>query len=161
MKHLRIYEEFENDSPELINTIREYLLNEYPGSWWDEEFSNRVSDYVDEDEYVGDGDPDDDSTWEYSGAEEAYQNLCNGGAIEYDLIEEIREDICKKFHLTDEEYFKKGIDNIVEDHMCNMIEWYDSMIFGKDKGSIADKFFGKKLDTSAWDITDDGNGIKL
>jgi hypothetical protein len=147
MKHLRIFEEFENENLDLQTSVREHLINEYPGDWWNNEFSNRVYDYVDEDEYVGDGDPDDESTWEYSGPEEAYQNLCNGGAVEYDLIEDIRKDICEKFHLTNDEYFKKGIDDIVVDHMCNVCDWWDHMIFGisKDKGRNP---FDNQLDTS-------------
>jgi len=158
MKHLKLFEEFETDSPELINSIKEYLLNEYPSSWWENEFSNRVNDYVDEDDYVGDGDIDDPDSWEYEGPEEAYQNLCSGGAIEYDIIEEIREDIIKNFHITNEEYFEKGIDDIVEEHMCNMIDWYDHGIFGESKG----KGFFNHLDTSHWDnLPTEINGIKL
>lgn len=151
-----------NDSPELINTIREYLLNEYPSDWWDSEFQNRVYDYCSEDEWVGDGDPDDDSTWEYSGPEEAYQNFCNGGAIEYDLIEEIAKDIKEKFHLDDKEFDKNSIYDLIEEHMCNMIDWYDSLIFGKKS---ADSFGINKgvndLMKNLDDLTDDGNGIKL
>lgn len=140
MKHLKLYEEFEN-RPELIESIREYLLNEYPSDWCDSEFSNRVYDYCSEDEWIGeDGDPDDESTWEYSGPEEAYQNYCNGGAIEYDLIEEIAKDIKKKFNLDDKEFEKNNIYDLIEEHMCNMIDWYDTMIFGKDKKNATDPF---------------------
>ena len=167
MKHLKIYEEFENEN-ELNNSIKEYLLNEYPSDWWENEFQNRVYDYCSEEEWVGeDGDPDDESTWDYSGPEEAYQNFCNGGAIEYDLMEEIREDILNKFHMTDEEYFTKGTNKIVEDHMCNMIDWYDHGLFGPSK---VDNFGFKQSTydnlTKGWDVDtknlpSEYNGIKL
>ena len=124
---------------DLLTEIKEFLLTEYPSSWWAEELSNRVSDYISEDEYVGDGDIDDEDTWEYDGPEDAYQNLCSGGAIEYDLLTEIREDIRNKFHITDEEYDRMGIDKIAESHMCKMCSWYDHMIFGdntKDPNDI-------------------------
>jgi len=162
MKHLRIYEEFENDSPELINTIKEYLLSEYPSDWWDSEFQNRVYDYCSEDEWVGDGDPDDDSTWEYSGPEEAYTQFCNGGAIEYDLIEEIAKDIKEKFHLEDKEFDKNNIYDLIEDHMCNMIDWYDSLIFGK-KRYAKNPFDILKTDhlLKNKDLPTEYNGIKL
>lgn len=161
MKYLKIYEDFENDN-ELINSIKEYLLNEFPSDWWNEEFSNRVYDYCDEEEWVGeDGDPDDDSTWEYSGPEEAYQNLCNGGAIEYDLLEEIAKDIKDKFHLNNEEFDKNKIYKIIEDHMCNMIDWYDSLIFGKSETNV-NPFFGKIINTSHWDdLPNKHQGINL
>jgi len=138
MKHLRIYEEFENEN-ELNNSIREYLIAEFPSDWWNEEFSNRVYDYVDEDEWIGEnGDPDDELTWEYSGPEEAYQNFCNGGAIEYDLIEEIAKEIKQEFHLNDDDFDKNKIYTIIEDHMCNMIDWYDNLIFGKSSENTFD-----------------------
>lgn len=164
MKHLKLYEEFEN-RPELIESIREYLLNEYPSDWWDSEFSNRVYDYCSEDEWIGeDGDPDDESTWEYSGPEEAYQNYCNGGAIEYDLIEEIADDIKEKFHLDDKEFEKHNIYDLIEEHMCNMVDWYDTMIFGKNKRNASDPFgINKGVDDliKRMDGLTNDDGIKL
>ena len=135
-----VNEGIEDQDNELISSIREYLIAEYPSDWWNREFAERVYDYIDTDDYVGDGDQDDESTWEYQGPEEAYQNLCTGGAIEYDLMDEIRTDIKEKFHLTDEEYDKNDIGDIVENHMVNMIDWYDSLLFGESRNSATDPF---------------------
>jgi len=152
---------------DLLTEIKEFLLTEYPSSWWAEEFQNRLPDYISEEEYIGDGDIDDESTWKYEGPEDAYQNLCSGGAIEYDLFTEIRKDIRNKFHLTDEEYDRNKIDKIVEDHMCNMCDWYDHMLFGENAKEPGD-FLGIRKGIndmmSHWDDkypTDDGHGIKL
>lgn len=149
---MKNFDQFINENFDVINNdlkteIKEYILVEYPSDWWNNEYNSRVYEYVDEDDCIGDGDPDDESTWEYESREEAYKNLCTGGAIEYDLLEEIRKDIINHFHLTDEEYNRNKIDDIVENHMCNMIDWYDKFIFGEQKH----KSFFNKIDTSRWD----------
>ena len=41
----------------------------------------------------------------------------------------------KKFNLTDQDY-NDGIDDIVEDHMCNVCDWYDKMLFGENAGDF-------------------------
>ena len=115
-------EKFDEINLDLHSQIREYLLTNYPSDWWNEQLTNNVYNYIDEDDYIGDGEPDDESTWTYESPEEAYQDLSTGGAIEYDLLNEIREDIKKKFHLTDQDY-NDGIDDIVEDHMCKVCDW--------------------------------------
>ena len=143
---------------DLLTEIKEYLLTNYPSDWWNREFSERVFDYISQDEVVGDGDEDDESTWEYESEEDAYQNLCTGGAIEYDLLEDIRKDIIKHFHLSEEEYDRNKIYDIIENHMINMIDWYDALIFGEN----SDDFFG--LNKGVSDILkfpDEINGIKL
>ena len=141
--------------PELIESIRAYLLNEYPSDWWNNEFRDRVNDYITEDDIVGYGDSDDPETWDYEDEEDAYRNLATGGAIEYDIIGEIGKDIINKFNLKDyDEYFNLRIDDIVEEHMCNMIDWYDHFIFGKDKRDPSDPFgFNKGVKDlmSGWD----------
>ena len=65
---------------------------------------------------------------------------------------------------------KKKIDDIVESHMSNMINWYDHSIFGEKSN---DNFLGTrnlmKHLSDKWDIddlpteikTDDGRTIKL
>ena len=152
---------------DLITDVREYLLNECPSEWWENEFQNRLSDYVSEDDRIGEGDSDDESTWDYDSDEDAYRNLCTGGAIEYDLFTEIRNMVKNKFHISDEEYDRNKMDDIVEEHMCNMCDWYDHMLFGKDSNE-PDDFLGMKkgIDDmmSRWDDKypeDDGNGVKL
>ena len=55
MKHLRIYEEFQTEAEDLTNNIREYLINEYPKDWWENEFQTRLDDYITEDDCIGYG----------------------------------------------------------------------------------------------------------
>ena len=134
MNHLRIYEEFNGDRNELATAIREYLLTEYPSDWWNNEFINRVHDYISEEDIAGYGDVENPETWDYEDEEDAYRNLSTGGAIEYDLMGEIGKDICKKFNLSEDEfYYKLNLSDLVEEHMCNMIDWYDSYLFGENK----------------------------
>ena len=128
-------EKFDETNLDLHNEIREYLLTNYPGDWWAEELTNNVDNYISQDDMVGSGDEDDESTWEYESMEDAYQNLCTGGAIEYDLLDEIRNDVKKKFSLTDQDY-DDGIGDIVEDHMCKVCDWYDTMLFGENSGDF-------------------------
>lgn len=153
-EYYNINEKFDVINNDLKSEIKEHLLTEYPSDWWNTQLTNNLDEYISEDDIVGSGDPDDESTWEYESAEDAYTNLCTGGAIEYDLIGEIREDIRKKFHLSDEEYDRNEIGDIVENHMCNMIEWYDHSIFGEKGGD----FLGMKSKIndmmSRWDSKD-------
>lgn len=129
-------EKFDVINNDLKSEIKEYLLTQYPSDWWQSELMNRLDDYISEDDLIGSGDPDDKSTWDYNENEDAYRNLCTGGAIEYDILTEIRNDIRDKFHLTDQEYDRNEIGKIVEEHMCNMIDWYDKGIFGKNAGDL-------------------------
>lgn len=154
---------------DLLTEIKEFLLTTYPSSWWAEEFNNRLTDYISDEDLVGYGDSDDESTWDYETPEEAYQNLCSGGAIEYDLLTEIREDVINKFHITNEEYDRMNIGDIAESHMCQMCDWYDHMLFGKDKREPGD-FFGtrksfddlmSKLKDTTEIKTPDGRTIQL
>ena len=168
---MKTFEEFMNENSEqgefdVINNnlkteIKEYLLTNYPSDWWDNQLSEKVYDYISQDEVVGEGDEDDESTWDYDSYEDAYQNLCSGGAIEYDLLDEIRKDIIKHFHMSDEEYDRNKIGEIVENHMVNMIDWYDKFIFGEN----SDDPFGMKKGVSdimsKWDDLHNENGIKL
>ena len=90
--------------------------------------------------------------------------MCNGGAIEYDLLEEIARDIQKKFNISKDEYYDK-YSGIINDYMMDTIEWYDRLVFNKSDQayqSMSDRFLGKKIDTSHWDSTTiDGKEIKL
>ncbi len=167
---MKTFEEFLNEKFDVINNdlkteIKEYLLTNYPSDWWNEQFQENLSNYISEEDYIGDGDEDDESTWEYESPEEAYKNLCTGGAIEYDSLDEIAKDIQKKFHITQDEYYDNEIDDIVETHMCNMCDWYDHMLFGEG----SDDPFGMRNDImSRWDKFDFNNlpnetddGIKI
>ena len=130
MKNFKdFFEKFDIINNDLKSSIKDYLLTNYRSDWWNNEFSTRVYDYVTDDELIGSGDPEDESTWEYESHEEAYQNYAMGGAIEYDLLDIIRQDIINHFHITNEEYNKNNISDIVIEHMKNMIDWYDSLVF--------------------------------
>ena len=77
-----------NINEELKKEIMEYLDKTYTKSWYNEELSNRYSEYVSEDEIE-----------EYDGDyEEAYKDL-SGGVIEYYLIDLISKDIEEKFNI--------------------------------------------------------------
>lgn len=166
-------EKFDVINNDLKSEIKEYLLTEYPSDWWQNEFMINLDNYITEDDIVGNGDSDDESTWDYESSEEAYTNLCTGGAIEYDCLNDIRTDIRKKFHLSDEEYDRNKIGDIVETHMCNMIDWYDHSIFGEKGGDFLGMRDNINKMMSRWDSnpdfdelpteikTDDGRNIKL
>ena len=114
-----------------------YLNDTYTSEWFDMELSNRVNDYISEEEaedYDGD-------------YEEAYKNLATGGAIEYDLLEEISRDVVKRFNI--EDYYNSEYSDLVTDHLMDKCEWYDRFVF-KKKGSSND-FFGN-IDYKDWDI---------
>jgi hypothetical protein len=161
---MKNFKEFLNEKFDVINNdlkseIKEYLLTNYPSDWWNDEFSNRVYDYVGTDDIVGSGDEDDDSTWEFENEEEAYQGLCMGGAIEYDLLDEIRKDIIEHFHLNEEEYDRNDIGDIVEYHMCNVCDWYDKMLFGENSGDFLG--LNRGVNDLLNNLPDEIDGIKL
>lgn len=83
----------EDTEPEIDEELKikiiEYTEENFTEDWFNSEFSERCPDYVDEDELE-----------EYDdNYEEAYKAYCNGGAIEYDLIGEIDEELQQKFDL--------------------------------------------------------------
>lgn len=84
---------------ELKNDIIKYLEENYPENWWNDQLSERVFDYINEEEVIGEGDEDDESTWDYESHEDAYRNLATGGAIEYDILEQINNEVMKKFNI--------------------------------------------------------------
>lgn len=158
-----IREKFDVINNDLKHEIKEYLLTNYPEDWWNEQFQENLPNYISDEDYIGDGDEEDESTWEYESPEEAYQNLCMGGAIEYDLLEEISKDIQKKFHITSDEYYHNDIDDIVEDHMCKMTDWYDKFLFGENSDDPYGMKKGMNDIMSNWDNLPDetDDGIKL
>ena len=52
MKNLKTFEKFDVINNDLKQSIKEYLLTEYPSDWWNNEFQSRLSDYIDDDEEV-------------------------------------------------------------------------------------------------------------
>lgn len=77
---------------ELKTKIVEWLEKEYTEEWVQQEKVNRVSDYVDDDD-IAEWGGDDES------AEEAYDSLCTGEAVETDIFEEIAAEIRTKFEI--------------------------------------------------------------
>jgi len=132
MRYLRNFEDYQEpeENLELKQQIREYLLTNYPSDWWNNEFVNRVYDYIDEDDLIGYGTEENP---DYKDEENAYRHLSTGGAIEYDLLDEIGKDIQKHFNISEKDYFDRDFDEVVEEHMTNMIDWYDKFVFGPNK----------------------------
>lgn len=164
MSKIKNFSEFyineNSESDDLIKSIQEYLEKEYPESWWNNEFNIKVYDYISEDDLVGYGDPDDESTWDYESEEDAYRNLSTGGAIEYDLLDEIGKDIQKKFNLSSDDYYKKyKISDLVNNYMVKTIDWYDEYLFGEKSND----FLGtkKSYDELTKNWNDPSDGIKL
>jgi hypothetical protein len=68
MKHLKLFENFDSVTEEQIEN---YLKEHFNSDWFDRELSDRVYEYIGEEEaedYDGD-------------YEEAYKNLATGGAV--------------------------------------------------------------------------------
>lgn len=137
MKYLKRFNENINNESELLD----YLAKNYSEDWFNNQFSERVYDYVSEEDTE---DYDNDY-------EEAYTNLCMGGAIEYDLLGEIGKDVQSHFGISQDDYFNNKISNrsagdIVNDYMMDNCTWYDTGIFSRSTDeyqSISDKMFGK------------------
>lgn len=121
MKYLKKFEEQNNLNKEILN----YITEKYPLDWWNDEFDNRVSDYVSEDELVGSGSEDEP---EFESAYDAYTNLCMGGAIEYDLLDLIGSDIIQHFGINSDEYYDKYSD-ITKNYMLDTVNWCDPLVF--------------------------------
>lgn len=85
MQHLKTFENFDS-----TNEIKKYLEENYTEDWFNQQLDDRAPDYA-------------DSDWEEDGYESEvdwYQNHSCGGAIEYDLLDEINKDVQQKFGLT-------------------------------------------------------------
>lgn len=156
MKLKKFNEMNETDDNSIIEKIKEYITEEFPKDWWDNEFYNNLSNYVSEDEVIGDGDEENP---EYESEEDAYRNLCTGGAIEYDILDMIYKDVCQKFNLSNSDYFDKyKINKFVNDFMVNNIEWYDRIIFHESDYVSPEETYRKKL-SSNWDLEGNLDGF--
>ena len=135
MKNLKLFEDFNNQVTE--KEIEEYLNKNYTSNWFDSELSNRVYEYIDEDDaedYGGD-------------YEEAYQNLATGGAIEYDLLDEMLSDVSKNFKIDPNDVIEtRYISDICNDHLIDNCSWYDSFIFNKSNVNRYKNPFDKYYD---------------
>ncbi len=118
MKYLKRF----NESEDLEAQIEEFLKTEFTSEWFDSELQERVYDYIDEEDaedYDGD-------------LVEAYKNLSTGGAVEYDLISVITDEVCKKFGIKDNQKFgERDVNDIVHDHLMDYCTWKDQFVFNR------------------------------
>jgi hypothetical protein len=142
MEHLKLFEDFKNITEE---EIENYLKSNFSSDWFDSELSERVYDYISEDEAE-----------DYDGNfEEAYKNLSTGGAIEYDLLKVMSDETSSHFKISSEEKIdKRSISDICHDHLMETCEWYDKFVFNRKSTEPYKSFFGN-LDLN-FDKTDDG-----
>lgn len=143
MEHLKLFEDFKNITEE---EIENYLKNNFSSDWFDSELSERVYDYISEDEAE-----------DYDGNfEEAYKNLSTGGAIEYDLLKVMSDETSSHFKISSEEKIdKRSISDICHDHLMETCEWYDKFIFNRKSTEPYKSFFGNYFRDSDSE-TDDG-----
>jgi hypothetical protein len=142
MKKIKLFEDFNNTLTE--KDVEDYLKKEYTSDWFDSELSSRCYDYIDSEEAE---DYDDDY-------EEAYKNLSTGGAIEYDLLEEMSKDTAKHFNFdSDKKIDNRDIGDICRDHLMDTCTWYDKYIFNRRSTEPYRSGFGfgsLDIDTSNW-----------
>lgn len=121
----------DNTEVDEIQKLKDYVKSTYTEEWFDLQLSDHVFDYVDEDDA-------DDYDGDY---EEAYKNLCNGGAIEYDLLADMDNELKIKFpNLSEDEILEVTNDNLID--QCS---WYDTFVFnrsGDEYKSAFDQMFG-------------------
>lgn len=126
MKYLKRFNHIKESKTDDIQIVKDFMDKNYTTQWFDEELSNRCYDYVDKyqaEEYDGD-------------YETAYTEYCNGGAIEYDLLKDMRHDIEKlETSLSSDE-----IMDLTEQHMKDNCEWYDRLVFDDDKDGYNNLF---------------------
>ena len=154
MKYLKLFEKFENITEE---EIEKYLQEHFPSSWFDSELSNRVNDYIDEDDaerYNGD-------------LEKAYKNLATGGAIEYDLIRDMSMEVSQRFGLESEDKIdSRNVTDICHDHLIDTCSWYDKFVFNTRSTDPYKSAFNMSgllsdLDKVDWDKVEKETGFKL
>jgi len=151
MKHLKRF----NESVISESTIEDYIRKEFPSTWFDSELEERVFDYISSDEAE---DYDDDPV-------KAYKNLSTGGAVEYDLIESMTNDVCHHFGITKETKFgERNITDIIHDHLMDTCTWKDNYVFNRRSTEPYKSHFGFGYSDliKKWnDIDTDSNGNKL
>lgn len=151
MKHLKRF----NESETTEASIEEYVKKEFPSTWFDSELGERVDDYISSEEAE---DYDDDPV-------EAYKNLSTGGAVEYDLIESMTNDVCHHFGITKETKFgERNITDIIHDHLMDTCTWKDNYVFNRRSTEPYKSHFGFGYSDliNKWnDIDTDSNGNKL
>jgi hypothetical protein len=151
MKHLKRF----NESETTESLIEEYLKKEFPSTWFDSELEERVFDYISSEEAE---DYDDDPV-------KAYKNLSTGGAVEYDLIELMTEDVCHHFGISRETKFdKRSVGDIAHDHLIDTCTWKDNYVFNRRSTEPYRSHFGFGYDDfmDKWNnLENDSKGTKL
>ena len=146
MEHLQTFNENKKEYS-TKEEILEYLEKEYPESWWNEFLQDNVANYIDEDDIIDGG---------FEDEEDAYLNLATGGAIEYDALSEINDDLIEKFNIDSDDFYSDeyGYSDIVNDYMMDTIDWYDSFVFTRSDEEYVSEFeklFGKNKLGENWD----------
>jgi hypothetical protein len=153
MKHLKLFENFDSVTEEQIEN---YLKEHFNSDWFDRELSDRVYEYIGEDEaedYGGD-------------YEEAYRNLSTGGAVEYDLLKVMSDEVCENFEIdADTKIDKRDVGDICHDHLIDTCQWYDKFVFNRRSTEPYKSQFGfgstyQDL-LSKWDDSKNDTGFKL
>lgn len=127
---IKLFEDFNKNLSE--KDIEEYLGKKYTPDWFNSELSERASDFLDEED-VKDFDGD---------YEEAYRNFAMGGAIEYDLIDEMIRDVKSTFKINPDDIIEeRDLYEICTDHMIDHCDWYDRFLF-KKSGTEDKNIFG-------------------
>ena len=151
MKHLKLFENFDSVTEEQIEN---YLKEHFNQDWFNIELSERVYDYINSEEAE---DYDDDY-------EEAYKNLSTGGAVEYDLLEVMSDEVCKHFKIdADTKIDKRDVRDICHDHLMDTCSWYDKFIFNRRSTEPYKNMFGSSYQhlLSKWDDSKNDLGFKL
>jgi hypothetical protein len=124
MTRIKKFNLFENNNIDLTQeTVLNWLKTQYPENWFNSELSDRVYDYIGEEEAE-----------DYDGDYElAYTSLMMGGAIEYDLLEEIRVATMKEFKISDSDQKIEGksLLDIIHDYFMDTCTWKDSWVFNR------------------------------
>ena len=119
MKYLK---KFNESNSVTEGQIEDYLKSKFTSEWFDSELSERVYDYIsDEDAEDYDGD-----------LTEAYKNLSTGGAIEYDLLEYMSSETSDHFNLPmNNKIESRSISDVCHDHLMDTCSWFDKWVFDR------------------------------
>lgn len=120
MKHLKRFNESTSSVTEI--QVEDYLKSNFTTEWFDSELSERVYDYISEEDAE---DYDGDLT-------EAYKNLSTGGAIEYDLLEVMSQEASNHFNLPmNQKIESRSVSDICHDHLMDTCTWFDKWVFDR------------------------------
>lgn len=135
MKYLKRFNESESSITE--EQIEQYFKENYTSEWFDNELNDRVYDYIDSEEAEEhDGD-----------YVEVYKNLSTGGAVEYDILDEISKEASKHFNTPiDQKIDKRSILDIAHDHLIDTCTWYDKFVFNRRSTEPYKNIFGSSYD---------------